>query len=380
MTKRILYLVTEDWYFLSHRLPMARAAKAAGLEVHVAARMGTEQHAIETEGFIAHPLDWRRGSLNPFGNLGSVLQLRRLLSGVRPHILHNIAMKPVLLGSFAASGLQRIAIVNSLAGLGSIYLARSATGKLMKAGFVAALGRLIDRAGRRTIVQNPDDEAALLQLGVAPSRISLIPGSGVDTSALTPLPEPSGPVTAAFVGRMLEDKGLRALMAAHGLLRARDIRLRLLLAGTPDPENPTSITLAELQGWAREPGVTWLGQVPDIRKVWQQAHFAVLPSRREGLPKSLLEAAACGRAMVATDAPGCREIARHQQTGLLVPIDDAGALAQAMQRLTADADLRRRLGAAARTLAVGRFSAEAIGRQTVALYQDLLAEVEAGGS
>jgi glycosyltransferase involved in cell wall biosynthesis len=235
-----------------------------------------------------------------------------------------------------------------------------------------ALRLLLDRNGITSLVQNMDDRAALMALGIAPSRIALILGSGVDVKRLAPLPEPSGPLTAAFVGRLLEDKGIRTLVAAHRLLRAKGLDVRLLIAGTPDPANPASVTEREAASWNKEPGITWLGHVDDISDLWARAHIAVLPSRREGLPLSLLEAAACRRAMIASDVPGCREVVIHEQTGLLCSVDDASALAAAMARLGAAPELRARYAAAARSLVVEKFAADIIGRQTVQLYRQLL--------
>jgi glycosyltransferase involved in cell wall biosynthesis len=176
----------------------------------------------------------------------------------------------------------------------------------------------------------------------------------------------------AFVGRLLADKGIHALIRAQRLLRQRGSNVELLIAGTPDPANPASLTAEEAAALNREPGVTWLGHVDDIAALWARAHIAALPSRREGLPMTLLEAAACGRPLVATDVPGCREIVRHGETGLLVPADDAAALADAIDKLARSPELRARYGTAARKLAVDRFSAAAIGRQTVDLYRSLM--------
>jgi len=229
----------------------------------------------------------------------------------------------------------------------------------------------VDRGRNVALVQNPDDRTLLQSLGIRNEHIVLIPGSGVDIERLQPAPEPDGPITVAFVGRLLDDKGVRTLIRAHRLLRAKSSSIALLLAGTPDPANPASVSEDEADGWSREPGITWLGHVNDIGTVWARAHIAVLPSRREGLPKSLLEAAACGRPMVATDVPGCREVVIPDQTGLLVPVDDPPALAAAIERLASLPDLRARFGAAARRLAVEHFSADAIGAATCDLYQRL---------
>src|SRR5262249_42354850 len=194
----------------------------------------------------------------------------------------------------------------------------------------------------------------------------------VNVDRFTPLPEAAGAPTFGFVGRLLDDKGVRTLVAAHRLLRKRIPDARLLIAGTPDPANPASVTEAEARSWNEEAGIAWLGHVVDIAGLWAKVHVAVLPSRREGLPLSLMEAAACRRALIASDVPGCREIVLHEQTGLLFPVDNAAALADAMERLAADPQLRARYATAARKLVVGRLAADVIGRQTVALYRQLL--------
>ena len=230
---------------------------------------------------------------------------------------------------------------------------------------------LLNQKHSFVLVQNPDDRATLLALGIKPNRITLIPGSGVDTDALQPLPEPEGPITVGFAGRLLVDKGIRALVAAHDILRSKGHAINLVIAGNPDPANPASVPLSEVEQWIRRPGITWLGHIDDIVSLWRTCHFAALPSHREGLPVSLLEAAACGRPLIATDAPGCREIVIPDQTGLLVPIENPAALAQAIMRLAESAQLRGRYGAAARQLVVDKLSARIIGRSVVELYDHL---------
>jgi glycosyltransferase involved in cell wall biosynthesis len=372
MARHILYVVTEDWYFLSHRLPMARAAKQAGYEVHVATRLKSGKAAIEREGFVPHALSWSRGSLSPWGGFAAVIELRRLLRALAPDILHNISLKPVLLGTTASLGLSAIAVVNSLTGLGTLFIGEAGVSALARKAVRHALSRLLRRGRSKTVVQNPDDRAFVLGLGVPSGSVVLIPGSGVDTHALTPLPEPPPPVTAAYVGRMLADKGVVTLIEAFALLGERKVPLQLLLAGDTDKENPGSLAPEQLREFASLYGINWLGHVADIKEVWARAHFAVLASRREGLPKSLLEAAACGRPMVATDAPGCREIAIAGETALTVKVDDVTALADAMAKMADDAEMRRRFGANARALVERKFSADAIGRETVELYDRLI--------
>lgn len=368
---RLLYLVTEDWYFVSHRLPMARAAREAGFEVHVGARVAQHGKAITDEGFALHPLPWKRGSADPVAFLGTVRALRALYRELRPDLVHHVALQPSIVGSLAALGLP-MAVINAVAGMGFTFTATSPQARVARFLMKAMMRRLFNRPASVVLVQNPDDQAALAALGIAQERIVRIPGSGVDIERLRPLPEPGGPPVAAYVGRLLEDKGLRTLLDAHTRLTERGQPVRLLLAGDPDPANPGTISATLLEQWRRRPGVELLGHVTDIRSVWEAAHMAVLPSRREGLPLSLLEAAACGRPLIATDVPGCREIARAGINAILVPVDDAEALATAMGRLAGDPALRAQYGGASRGLAEAEFSSDRIGREVVALYRRML--------
>jgi glycosyltransferase involved in cell wall biosynthesis len=371
MTQKILYLVSEDWYFISHRLPMARAAKAAGFEVHVATRVGNDAQRIAAEGFSLHPIEWRRGSMNPFRLLMTIIETRRLYRRLRPELVHHVALVPTAIGSIAALGLP-MARLNAFAGLGYVFTSETIKARLVRLLADPLLGWLLRRPGATVLVQNPDDRAVALRLGVPAQRIALIPGSGVDVDGMAALPEPAGPFTIGFVGRLLDDKGVRTLVRAHEILAGRGVAIRTLLAGAPDPSNPASIPDHVLARWRHRPGLVLLGHVDDVSSVWAQAHVGVLPSRREGLPKSLLEAAAYGRPLIATDVPGCREIARQGVNALLVPPDDAEALADAVETLMKDRDLRLRFGSASRQLIIDEFSSVRIGREIVALYRRLL--------
>jgi glycosyltransferase involved in cell wall biosynthesis len=368
---RLLYVVTEDWAFLSHRLPMARAAREAGFDVHVATRVSDGAAAIEAERFVLHPIPFARGSLSPLATFSTLAALRRVHRAVTPALTHHVALQACVVGMLAALG-RPCACVNAFIGLGYSFTSGTSKARVVR-GVVGSLLRfLINRKKSVALVQNTDDMAALVSLGIAKRRIALIPGSGVDVNRFTLLAEPVGATTFGFVGRLLDDKGVRTLIAAHRVLRRRIPGATLLIAGTPDPANPASVTEAEARSWNAEAGIAWLGHVADIAGLWAKAHVAVLPSRREGLPLSLMEAAACGRAMIASDVPGCREIVLHEQTGLLFPVDDAAALADAMARLATDQALRTHCAAAARALVVDKFAAESIGGQTVALYRRAL--------
>ncbi|SRR5579871_1088244 len=369
---RLVYVATEDWYFLSHCLPMARAARAAGFEIHVATNVTEDAANIRAEGFFLHVVRFRRGKLWPFRSLQTVLTLRHLYRLVSPAIVHHAGMQPTLLGIAASFG-AAFSVVYAVAGLGRHFLASSAKRRLLRRVGPLLLRLGLNRRRAVALVQNPDDRAVLTRLGVKPERIALIPGSGIDADRFRPIPEPDGHVTVGFAGRMVGDKGLRTLVEAQRILRASGIQSDLLLAGTPDPGDPTSIPQIEVAGWGREAGVTWLGHLSDIETLWRRAHIAVLPSRGgEGVPKSLLEAAAFGRPLIATDVPGCREIVIHEKTGLLVPVDDPRALAAAILRLVRSAPQRVRFGVAARRLVDERFAADLVGQAAVALYRRLL--------
>jgi len=368
---RVIYLVTEDWYFMSHRLPMARAARNAGFEVHVATRIDRHGAAIEAEGFHLHPISWRRGSLDPRDLVRVVREVHKLYRKLRPDLAHHVALTASVLGSLAATGLP-VVCLNALTGLGTMFIDDTAKVRVARAPLRLALRSLLNRSRAAVLVQNLDDRAVMERLGVNRDRIALIPGSGVDIGAMAPSPEPTGPITIAFVGRLVGSKGIRTLLAAHERLIERGRDIQLIIAGLPDPANPTSIPLQEIDAWTRRPNVKHLGFVKDIGGLWACAHIAVLPSHREGLPLSLLEAAACGRPLIATDVPGCRDIARADLNALVVPLEDADALADAIERLALNSQLRRKFGKAGRELVEREFSSQRIGRDLIALYRRLL--------
>jgi glycosyltransferase involved in cell wall biosynthesis len=371
--RRLLYVANEDFAFLLNRLPMARAARDAGFEVHVATRVNKGAKAIEAEGFILHRIPFQRGGLSPFAAIPPILALRRVENQIKPQIVHHSGLQCCVYGSIAAFG-KKFPKVNAITGLGYIFTSVTWRTRLLKQSMKWLLPWLLNPQRSLVLVQNPDDRSALNDLGIKQERMVLIPGSGVDTDALQPLPEPEGSITFGFAGRLLTDKGIRALVAAHSILRNQGHDANLIIAGNPDAANPASVLREEVEEWSRRPGITWLGHIEDIVSLWRRCHVAVLPSHREGLPVSLLEAAACGRPMIATDAPGCREIVIEDQTGLLVPIENPPALAQAIMRLATSPHLRARYGKAARQLVVSRLSAKIIGTSIVRLYDELTLE------
>jgi glycosyltransferase involved in cell wall biosynthesis len=368
---RLLFLVTEDWYFCSHRLPVARAARDAGFTVTIATRVREDGDRIRGEGFVLCPLGWKRRGDRFVGALRAIAEIVRLYRRERPDVLYHVALKPVLFGGIAArlafTRRHRPAVISAVMGLGS-----SAAAPWRR----WALGRALRLAagGGRVVVQNPEDRAALVANGFKAARIALIRGSGVDTAYFAALSEPDG-CAVALVGRMLRSKGVLEAAAAVGALRGEGLAVDLILAGGPDPDSRDSLTEAELAALAGQPGIEWLGHVADVRAVWGRAAIAVLPSGYgEGVPKALLEAAACARPIVASDMPGCREVVVPGLTGLLVPPHDVAALAEAIARLARDPELRRRMGEVGRRRVVAEFAEGVVAGQTLALLRSALVD------
>ena len=373
---KLLFLVTEDWYFWSHRLPLARAARDAGFDVIVATRVQAHGERIRSEGLRLIALAWRRRGDGLIGGVRAIAEIARLYRAERPDILHHVALKPVLFGALAArlafrTGKWMPARLSAVMGLGGGLATGGALARIERRLLGGALR--LAAGGGHVVVQNPEDGAALTRFGVHRMRIALIRGSGVDTDHFQPLPEPAGgPTMIAFVGRMLRSKGVLDAVAAVRKLRERGLAVELLLAGSPD-DNRDSLSEAELSALDAEPGIAWLGRVEDVRNVWQRAAIAVLPtSYGEGVPLALLEAAACARPIIASDMPGCREIVRDGETGLLVPPHDVDVFAEAIAALAADPVRRRAMGENGRALVEREFAAPLITEQMLALYRDLL--------
>jgi glycosyltransferase involved in cell wall biosynthesis len=372
--RKLIFLVTEDWYFWSHRLPMARAAQQAGFDVAVATRVTAHGDRIKAAGFRLIPMRWRREEIGVFASLAAIAEIYRLYRYEQPFMVHHVAHKAAILGGIAALLARVPRIVSFIAGVGYMGTSRSRHAQLVGTAARLLWPVLLLRRNCRVIVQNDDDRAVIETLRPsAAGRIVVIRGSGVDLDHFKPLPEPpSPPVTAAYVGRMLAIKGVGTLVEAQRLLHAEGVALQLLLAGTPDLANPSSFDEATLRDWSKRPGVIWYGHSEDVREVWATAHIAVIASNGgEGVPKTLLEAAAVGRPIVATDVPGNRDIARNNFNAILVPPGDARALADALKTLVGDPAKRRVYAASGRRLAAEGFSEEAVGAATVALYHAL---------
>lgn len=371
---KIIFFVTEDWYFCSHRLPLAIAAQRAGYDVTVVTRINLHGELIRSHGFNLIPIKLSRRSRNPFKELGVIRQLLHIYREQKPDIVHQVALKPVLYGSIAARLAGVPAVVNALAGLGFLFVSKRWLARVLRPLVEVAFRVLLNRPNTRIIFQNPDDQSLLTRYGILePKCTVLIRGSGVDMAQFSPTPESGGVPLVVLASRMLWDKGVGDFVEAARRLRVLGVSARFALVGEGDPENPASISDNQLVQWHDEGVIEWWGRHEDMPDIFAKSHIVCLPTNYgEGVPKVLIEAAACARPIVATDVPGCREIVHDGENGLLVPAKDANALVLALQRLIEDASLRNKMGQRGCALVAEEFSIEHVVQQTLALYQELI--------
>jgi glycosyltransferase involved in cell wall biosynthesis len=367
LSRRLLYLVNDSAFFVSHRLSIALAAKKAGYDVVVATAEGERIDEITGAGleFISLPL--KRGSLNILSELRLFIAIVLLFRSLKPDIVHLVTIKPVLYGGIVARLLHVHAVVYAISGMG--YLFTNERGGIVRS-VVEALYRfaLGNRQGR-VIVQNNSDRDTLQAIhALPPGHDVLIPGSGVDLTRFNTSPINNNEEIIVLPARMLWDKGVGEFVTAARLLRQRGMAARFVLVGEYDAHNPASISRQQLKQWQDERVIEWWGYQYDMPSVMAKACLVVLPSYREGLPKVLVEAAAAGRAIVTTDAPGCRDVVVQGRNGLLVPIRDAVSLADAMYELLKDRNRLASMGFESRKIAEARFGLEKIVAMHLNIY------------
>lgn len=366
-------IVNDPAFFISHRLAVAEGARKAGYKVHIASMNGDAVKAVEAKGFVHHVLPLSRSGSNPIRELIALFSIWRLLWRTRPDILHLVTIKPVIYGGIAARMAPVKGVVAAVSGLGFVFLLQGFRAALLRKVICFFYRCALGKKNLRVIFQNSDDRNLLTGLGVLePAKVELIRGSGVDIDQYPYCPEPQAPIPiVCLAARLLRDKGVLEFVEAATILRARGVKARFQLIGAIDPGNPATITEAEVAVWREAGLIEILGHRNDIAALFASAHVVTLPSYREGLPKVLLEAAACGRAVVTTDVPGCRDAIDPDVTGLLVPVRNAVALADGLQLLISDAGLRQRMGAAGRILAEREFNLEKVVQQHLDIYSKL---------
>ena len=378
---RILFVDNDVNSFYAYRIELARGARDSGFEVHVAAPPGKASEILLAEGLRYHPIPMTRSGLAPWKEFSTISTLFRLYRRVGPDLVHHLRLKPVLYGGLAAYGARVPAVVGLLTGLGYVFIAETRRALVMRKLVVLSCKVAFRHGNQRIVFQNPDDQGVFIQNKILPAaQTVLIKGSGVDVQTYVPTPEPEGVPVVVLASRMLRDKGVVEFVEAARELRGAGVSARFVLVGETDPGNPTAITAEQLRAWADEGVIEWWGHQSDMRKVLSQSNIVCLPSLREGVPKVLIEAAACGRAIVTTDAPGCREIVREGENGLLVPVRDSKALADALRLLIESTPLRALMAAKGREIAVAEFSVERVVDETLGVYRELLAASGPRGS
>lgn len=373
--RRLLFIVSEDWYFVSHRLHLAQTAITEGYEVALLSRVSNHRTSIEACG--VEIIDWPlvRRSHNPFSELHAIWCIYVALRRFRPDIVHAVALKPVLYSALACQFAGVHARLSALAGLGFVFSSRKFVARLLRPMLVLTFRWALSEGRSRLILQNPDDQATLLTAGVIEvERIRLIRGAGVDTSDFSPQAELSGVPLVVLPARLLWDKGVGEFLDCARSIKQKGIAARFALVGEPDDHNPECVPVTQLEAWVSEGAVEWWGRRSDMPEVFKQASVVCLPSSYgEGLPKALLEAASCGRPIVTYDVPGCREVVIEGKNGFLVPLKDRQALIAALEKLLCTPELRRRMGIAGRKMVLREFSQERVAAETLRVWEEVVA-------
>jgi len=382
--KKLLYLVAEDNYFCSHRLNLGKAALKAGFEVAVATRCQQHSQKITEAGLQIFPLkNFTRAGLNPIRQILAFWELYHIYKKFKPTIVHHVAMKPIVLGSLVARFCHINKVINALGGLGYLFtedrgsrhhsFPKKTIKKILLRKIVLSLFRyFFSQPNNTLILQNNDDLDILIKSGclVKASKVAIIRGAGVDMAAfpITPLPS-SPPIIIACVARMLWTKGIGELIEAAKIIKEQHYPIKIKLYGAPDPDNPASISISQLQAWHDTGLIIWQGYCQEVAKAYADCHIAVLASYREGLPKSLLEAASMGRPIITTNVPGCCEVVEEGENGFLVPAKESEKLAEALIRLGTNEALRLKMGLASRKRVENYFSDHLIHHATLDLYE-----------
>jgi glycosyltransferase involved in cell wall biosynthesis len=378
---RVILFANTDWYLYNFRLSLAQHLVAAGNEVLLLSPPGKYGEKLRALGFRWEPVSMDRRSLNVFAELGLVLRLAKLFRHEAPDLVHGFTIKCAVYGSLAGRLAGVSARVSAVAGLGYIFTNNDRRARILRGPVRLLLRLALGGAGARLIVQNGEDLRAFIDARiVSPRRAHLIEGSGVNCERFRPSKQsrPAGPLRVLLASRLLWDKGVAEFVQAARAVRLAGHDIDFLVAGNPDPGNPASIPLADVEQWVSEGVFRWLGHVDNMPKLFAEVDVVVLPSYREGLSKSLAEAAASGLALVTTDVPGCRDIVEDQVTGLLVPVRSAEALAKAFSTLDGDRKLTQRLGVQARQRAVARFAEQIIIERTLQVYDEAMKDRRIG--
>ncbi|MDC3262040.1 glycosyltransferase family 4 protein [Candidatus Pseudothioglobus singularis] len=366
--RKILFIVNVDWFFISHRLPIALASIKQGYEVHIACEITDKKMMLESLGLIVHPITLSRSGTGIFSEFKTLKQLFIIINLVRPDITHSITIKPVLYGNIISRLLRVPTRVASISGLGYVFIAFGIKAKFFRV-FIALLYRLALSNAKTVIFQNSSDRDVLKKLGaIKPEQEFFIRGSGVDLSLYPVFPEPKDKLVVMLVARLLIDKGVYEFVKAAEIINAQVDNVRMVLVGSTDPGNPKSVSMQRINSWVDAGIIEYWGHSAEVATTMSKSNIIVLPSYREGLPKVLIEAAACGRAVVTTDVPGCRDAIEPNETGLLVDVKSASSLASGILSLISNDNLRYKFAKNARKLAERDFNINDVVLMHLSIY------------
>jgi len=373
--RRVLYVDNRTKYVCSHRIPWLRGAEQAGFDVHVTTLTAGDPSGIRDAGFTYHSISEQGRSNNPLHEAQLIVRLYQLYKDLKPDLVHHITLRSILYGRLASSLMQGPKIVNGVTGLGYLFSSHDLQVRLMRKAVLWAV-RALTRREHVFIFQNPDDEQLFQSHRVVrPAASVLIKGSGVDMKRFDLKPVPSGTPVVLFPARMLWHKGVQEFVDAARQVEAQGKQARFVMVGSVDADNPAGVPADQLKHWESEGVIEWWGYQESMPEVFAQSNIVCLPSAyREGVPKVLIEAASCGRPIVTTDMPGCREIVRDGVNGYLVPPKDASAVAEAITRLLDHPQQRLKMGREGRDLVRREFAIEHVVRSTLNVYESVLAE------
>lgn len=370
--KKLLYLMHEPDYFFMHWLHIALNAVKQGFEVHLAAPPRGRYAEVERHRIIFHPIYMNRREGLPWQEIRSILDSYRVIKQIQPDIVHTIAVKSILYGGIAARMASARSMINAFTGLGYVYTSDSVKAKIMQSIISKGYKYIFKHNRCKVTFQNNDDLEFMVETGILERYKSvLIRGAGVDINKFSVTDEQPGKIVVAVPSRMLWDKGIQEFVDAATLLKNDGIDARFVLIGDSDTGNPTSIPKETLNDWHNKGIIEWWGHQNDMPSIYAQSHIVCLPSYREGLPTVLCEASSCGRPLVTTDVPGCREVVQNSVNGIVVPVKNSKALASAMRQLITNPTLRKDMGTRGRKIAVNNFSIETIVTRTLSLYCEL---------
>jgi glycosyltransferase involved in cell wall biosynthesis len=360
-------------FFYSHRLPIAEASLAKGFDVVIGYGElgGIDSALFKQKGFKTFLIPMQRGGLNIFKDLKTFFYIWKFFKRERPDIVHLVTIKPYLYGGIISRLTRVPCLVSAVSGLGTLFANKNFKSKLLRLVFYPFFRLAFNHVNQKVIVQNEQDAEILVKWGVLnPLKVKLIKGSGVNLKNFKNFDEPNGTLVVTFAARLLRDKGVYEFAEAARFLKQKGVQAQFWVAGDLDAKNPTGLNVNDLNKLKTEGYVEILGHQKDIPALYARSHIVCLPSYREGLPKTLIEAAAAGRAIVTTDVAGCRDAVIANKTGLLVPAKDSQKLANALQWLLEHPQERIAMGKAGRKLAEKEFKIEKIVKEHLEIYQE----------